>query len=104
MVEVTPDQRVSKDSDLHFFVTVEEAATQTFVAWAAPCAIAPNGRPIFGQINFNSKFISVNVSNYNFQKYIETTVTPSKFRFTRQSMCLASLMFYLIIGQKNQKL
>lgn len=66
---LSPEDQKVKDSDLHLFVTVENNANESFIAWASACAIAGNGRPIFGRINFNEHYITAtNKSNYSFQK------------------------------------
>lgn len=61
-------------SDLHLYVTSYSQKGESFLAWAAPCVINNIGRPIFGQINFNTYYLKVNQTNYGYQKDVETTV------------------------------
>ena len=81
---MTAEDLKVKDSDLHLFVTLENNANESFIAWASACAIAADGRPIFGRINYNQYYISAtNKSDYSFQKDLETTVFKPKRRSTR---------------------
>jgi hypothetical protein len=61
-------------SDLHLYVTSQSQKNESFLAWAAPCVINNIGRPIFGQVNFNTYYLNVNQTNYGYQKDIEVTV------------------------------
>jgi len=53
-------------ADLVFMVTGERSS-QSWLAWAKPCSSLSNGRPIFGQINFNLNDMAASSSDSKFE-------------------------------------
>lgn len=56
-VKIPSEHRSPFNSDLHLYVTSQQSPNESFLAWAAPCIINNIGRPIFGQVNYNTYYL-----------------------------------------------